>query len=72
MGPGLELLTAVMRHYGRMAGRELSAERVMAWHIRQALGDALWRSEAGLPLPDHRTPGEWVADIAARFASLGA
>ena len=72
MGRGLELLTAVMRHYGRNAGRELSAERVMAWHIRQALGDALWRSEAGLPLPDHRTPGEWVADIAARFASLGA
>jgi hypothetical protein len=45
--------------------------RVMAWHIRQALGDALWRSEAGLPLPDHRTPSDWVADLAARFRSLG-
>lgn len=71
MGPGLELLTAVMRHYERMAGRELSAERVMAWHVRQALGDALWRSEAGIPLPDRRAPGDWVADIAARFRSLG-
>ena len=71
MGPGLELLTAVMRHYERIAGRELSVERVMAWHIRQALGDALWRSEAGIPLPDHRAPGEWVADIATRFRSLG-
>jgi aminoglycoside phosphotransferase (APT) family kinase protein len=70
MGPGLELLTAVMRHYERIAGRELSVERIMAWHIRQALGDVLWRSEAGIPLPDHRTPGEWVADIAARFRSL--
>lgn len=71
MGPGVELLTAVMRHYERIAGRELSVERVMAWHIRQALGDALWRSEAGIPLPDHRAPGDWAADIAARFRSLG-
>jgi aminoglycoside phosphotransferase (APT) family kinase protein len=71
MGPGLELLSAVTRHYERIAGRALSAERLMAWHLRQALGDALWRSEAGIALPDHRTPGEWVADIAARFRSHG-
>jgi Phosphotransferase enzyme family len=71
MGPGLELVSAVTRHYERMTGRELSTERIMAWHIRQALGDVLWRSEAGLPLPDHRAPGDWVADIAARFCSLG-
>jgi aminoglycoside phosphotransferase (APT) family kinase protein len=71
MGPGLELLTAVMRHYTRMTDRELSVERVMAWHARQALGDVLWRSEAGIPLPDRRAPGERVADIAARFRCLG-
>jgi aminoglycoside phosphotransferase (APT) family kinase protein len=71
MGPGLELVSAVTRHYERMTGRELSTERIMAWHIRQALGDVLWRGEAGLPLPDHRAPGDWVADIAARFRSLG-
>jgi hypothetical protein len=71
MGPGLELLTAVMRHYERFTGRELSVERVMAWHIRQAFGDVLWRSEAGLPLPDHRAPADWVADMAARFRCLG-
>ena len=71
MGPGLELLTAIMRHYERIAGRELSVERVMAWHIRQALGDVLWRSEAGFPLPDHRAPADWVADMAARFRCLG-
>jgi aminoglycoside phosphotransferase (APT) family kinase protein len=70
MGPGLELLTAVMRHYQQISGRELSVERVMAWHVRQALGDALWRSEAGIPLPDHRAPGEWVSDIRDRFGSL--
>jgi aminoglycoside phosphotransferase (APT) family kinase protein len=71
MGPGLELLAAIMRHYQRLAGRELSVERVMAWHVRQALGDALWRSEAGIPLPDHRAPGEWVADLGDRFRCLG-
>jgi hypothetical protein len=60
-----------MRHYERLAGRELSVERVMAWHIRQAFGDVLWRSEAGLPLPDHRAPADWVADMAARFRYLG-
>lgn len=70
MGPGTGLLTATMRHYERLTGRALSAERIMAWHLRQALGDALWRSEAGLPLPDHRSPGAWVDDIAARLREL--
>jgi hypothetical protein len=71
MGPGVELLTAVMRHYQQITGRHLSADRVMAWHLRTALGDALWRSEAGIPLADHRTPPEWVDDLAARFTMLG-
>ena len=44
MGPGLELLTAVMRHYQQVTGRQLSAGRLMAWHLRQALGDALWHA----------------------------
>ena len=71
MGPGVELLTAVVHHYQQLTGRRLSAGRIMAWHLRQALGDVLWRSEAGLPLNDRRTPSEWVEDLAARFAALG-
>ena len=71
MGPGVELLTATMRHYQQITGRQLSRERVMAWHLRNALGDALWRSEAGIPLPDRRTPPQWVDDLAARFSALG-
>jgi aminoglycoside phosphotransferase (APT) family kinase protein len=71
MGLGLQLLTAVMRHYQQVTGRELSANRIMAWHLRQALGDVLWHSEAGLPLNDHRTPPEWVEELAARFSELG-
>jgi hypothetical protein len=56
MGPGVELLTAVMHRYQQITGRYLSADRVMAWHLRTILGDALWRGEAGIPLTDHRTP----------------
>ena len=71
LGPGLELLTAVMQHYQQVTGRQLSAGRIMAWHLRQALYDALWHSEAGIPLNDHRTPSQWVEDLAARFSALG-
>ena len=57
---------------GRFTGPELlSAARVMAWHLRNALGDALWRTEAGIALADHRTPPEWADDVAARFSALG-
>ena len=70
-GPGVELLTAVMRHYQQITGRQLSTDRVMAWHLRTALGDALWRSEAGIPLADHRTPAMWVEDLSTRFSALG-
>jgi hypothetical protein len=70
-GPGIELLTAVMRHYQQITGRQLSADRVMAWHPRTALGDALWRSEAGIPLADHRTPPTWVEDLSTRFSAFG-
>src|SRR5581483_4085018 len=70
-GPGAELLTALMRHYQQISGHQLSADRVMAWHLRTALGDALWRSEAGIPLADHRTPAAWVDDLSTRFTALG-
>jgi aminoglycoside phosphotransferase (APT) family kinase protein len=66
-GPGAELVAAVMRHYERLAGRGLAVDRVLAWHVRTVLGDALWRSEAGVPLPDHRTPAAWVDDLATRL-----
>ena len=70
-GPRVELLTATMRYYQQITGRELAVDRVMAWHLRTVLADALWRSEAGVPLPDHRTPPDWVDDLAGRFAALG-
>ena len=81
-GPGVELLTAVMRHYQQITGRQLSADRVMAWHLRTALGDALWRSEAGIPLADRTacplrkrrpsTPTCWPSSAANRKHPLTA
>jgi aminoglycoside phosphotransferase (APT) family kinase protein len=63
-GPGIDLLLAVLRHY---TGRRLDADRVLAWHARSALNDALWRCEAGIALPDGRTPSEWVDDLVFRW-----
>jgi aminoglycoside phosphotransferase (APT) family kinase protein len=70
-GPGLELLIATMRHYEQITGHQLATDRVMAWHLRTALSDAPWRSEAGVALPDHRTPAAWIDDLATRFNQLG-
>jgi aminoglycoside phosphotransferase (APT) family kinase protein len=69
-GPTVDLLTETMSHYDRLSGRALSLERVMAWHLRTVLGDALWRSEASVSLPDGGTPSQWVDALAQRFAAL--
>jgi thiamine kinase-like enzyme len=71
LGPGVELLTATVRHYQQAAGRPLSVERIMAWHVRQALGDVVWRTDVGIHLADHRTPPDWVDDLDARFRAIG-
>jgi aminoglycoside phosphotransferase (APT) family kinase protein len=74
-GPGVHLLTSTIDQYVALTGRRLSLERIMALHLRTTLGDALWRSEAGLPLllprPGGGTPGDYVDELAARFALLG-
>jgi hypothetical protein len=59
------------RYYEKLTGAKLDADRIMAWHLRTVLGDALWRAEAGIPLPGKRTPVQWVDDLTARFAALG-
>lgn len=70
-GPGVELLTATMRHYQQITGRPLAVDRVMAWHLRTTLADVLWRSEAGIPLPDRRTPAAWIDDLSTWFQEFG-
>ena len=53
--PGLantvDLFLEIRAHYERVSGRGLDIDRVMAWHIRTVLGDALWRTEAGVARP---------------------
>lgn len=68
---GVDLFTATVTHYEALTGTTVDLDRIMAWHLRTVLGDALWRAGAGIALPDGRTPAQWVDDLAARFAALG-
>jgi hypothetical protein len=69
--PGSDLFAAVVQRYRDASGRELDLNRVMAWHIRTVLGDALWRSEAGVALPGGGDPSSWVDELARRMRSMG-
>ena len=69
-GPGTDLLLTAAARYCEYTGAALDVSRVMAWHIRTVLGDALWRSRAGVQLPDGRSPVEWVDDLHRRLAEL--
>ena len=48
LGPGVILLISAAKHYSQRTGSPLNLDHVMAWHLRSYLGEALWRSEAGL------------------------
>ena len=67
---GPELVLAVMAEYERLSGRRLAIERVMAWHVLTALGDALWRSEAGVALPGGGTAATCVDRMSVDLAAL--
>ncbi|WP_436536135.1 phosphotransferase family protein [Actinoplanes sp. HUAS TT8] len=66
---GIELFTATVARYERISGTTLDMNRIMAWHLRTVLGDALWRAEAGVPLPDARTPAQWFDDLDTRLTA---
>ena len=68
--PTVELLQITVSEYERFTRRTVSTERVMAWHIRTVLGDALWRTEANVELPAGGTPSKSVDELAARMADL--
>lgn len=71
-GPGIELLIATVKRYEAMSGRKLSLPRIMAFHLLNYLGDALWRTEAGISLPEPgETPAEYVEEAGDRLAALG-
>ncbi|MBM2616803.1 aminoglycoside phosphotransferase family protein [Actinoplanes sp. LDG1-06] len=64
---GMELFTATADRYEQLTGATLDRERIMAWHLRTVLADMRWRCEANVPLPDRRTPEEWVDDLTSRL-----
>ena len=67
---GPDLVLAVMAAYEGLSGQRLSIERVMAWHVLTALGDALWRTEAGVALPGGGTPTTYVDLLEVMLAEL--
>ena len=66
-----DLVLAVLHAY-RSLGGVVASERVAAWTILSVLGDARWRTLAGIGLPDGGTPSQWVDDLARRLPALGA
>jgi Ser/Thr protein kinase RdoA (MazF antagonist) len=68
----IELFTAVAEAYERSTGRQVAPAPVLAWHLRTMLGDALWRSEANVPLPDGGTVHGWVRSAEERIDRIAA
>lgn len=67
----VDFFLEVRRHYERCSGRGLDINRVMAWHIRTVLGDALWRTEAGVALPGSGgTASSWVDELDVRMRAV--
>ena len=70
-GDTADLFLEVGRGYEQLTGRVLEVRRVMAWHIRTFLGDALWRTEAGVPLPGSGgTASSWVDELEIRMRAV--
>jgi aminoglycoside phosphotransferase len=48
LAPSLDLFRATTSAYAALTGRDVDRERALAWHVLTDLGDALWRTEAGV------------------------
>ena len=71
-GAGVDLLISTVERYEALSARKLSLSRIMALHLLNYLGDALWRTEAGIGLPEPGdTPSAYVEEAAGRLAALG-
>ncbi len=68
--PSPAILGEVIASYEAVTGTTVDPRRVLAWHVRTVLGDALWRTEAGVPLPGGGTPSSWIADLVDRAETL--
>ncbi|HEY0477629.1 MAG TPA: phosphotransferase [Kofleriaceae bacterium] len=68
--PTIGFLVRTAEEYERRTGRVVEPAPLLAWHIRTVLGDALWRSEAGVPLPGGGTVHEWVEELRVVIGEL--
>ena len=66
-----DLVRAVADAYTRESGLELQMERIVAWQVLTHLGDALWRTEAGVELPGGGDATSWVDDLERRLVAFG-
>lgn len=69
--PTVELFLDTIDEYEDLSRGKLDLPRIGAWHVLTVLGDALWRTEARVELPDGGTPAEWVDQLHERLATLG-
>lgn len=56
----------------KLAGQDDDRERSLAWHTLTRLGDARWRTLAGVALPGGGTPAQWVDGLFGTLAEHGA
>jgi hypothetical protein len=68
--PTLDLFLATVDAYELIAERAVAVDRVMGWHIRTVLGDALWRTGARVALPGGGTPQQWIDELELRMTAL--
>jgi hypothetical protein len=72
VGGTLDFFREVLTVYEAVSGQRVDIRRVLGWHVRTFLGDAVGRSDAGVALPGDGTPAMWVAEVATRVQVLGA
>jgi aminoglycoside phosphotransferase (APT) family kinase protein len=70
--PTIGFFCRTAEEYERRTGRSVEPARVLAWHIRTVLGDALWRSQTGVALPGGGTVDRWIELLEERIARLAA
>jgi aminoglycoside phosphotransferase (APT) family kinase protein len=66
----MDLTQRVCAEYERATGRRVLPERVMAWNVLTDLGDALWRTEAGVEVVGGPVSRR-IDGLAARLAAAG-
>jgi aminoglycoside phosphotransferase (APT) family kinase protein len=68
--PSTDLVVAVVDAYEQRSQRRLRLDRIIAWHALSVLGDAMWRTEAGLELPGGGNANTYVDDLERRMSSI--